>query len=142
MVHSRGSSGRPGEFDVPFIRPSYSCPMRKLFIFASLALTVVILLVTLGPVADRPQFGHPQLERFSAFFLLAVAWSLALPGRRWGTAVGLAVAAALLELSQGLVPHRDPGAIDALAKMAGAILGVAAVGAIEAVNLRAARLRN
>ena len=42
-----------------------------------------IVFWTLGPVADRPQSGHPQAERFAAFFVLAVCWALAYPRRPW-----------------------------------------------------------
>jgi VanZ family protein len=110
--------------------------MRKQLVAISLVLTGLIVFVTLGPVADRPQFGHPQLERFLAFFLLAGAWTLAVPGRRFMTAIALALGAALLELSQALVPHRDPGLIDAIVKMTGATFGVLMIGAMQAVSLK------
>jgi VanZ family protein len=115
--------------------------MRNLLGFTCLALTGLVVFVTLGPVADRPQFGHPQLERFLAFFLLAGAWTLAMPGRRLLAAIALALGAALLEWTQAFVPHRDPGLIDAMAKMAGAICGVFVVGTIQAVSLRLAQRR-
>ena len=115
--------------------------MSRMFVLSAWALTALVVFLTLGPVADRPQFGHPQLERFAAFFLLAGAWSLALPGRRLWAALGLTLAAVLLEWGQAFVPHRDPGLIDAISKMAGAIFGTLSVSAIQAFGSRPAPSR-
>jgi VanZ family protein len=91
---------------------------------AAWLLAAVILLWTWGPVRLRPQFGHPQLERFSAFFALGLAMALVYPERRRWVAAGVVVAAVLLEVGQMLFPGRDAGLRDVLAKMAGGVLGV------------------
>ena len=85
------------------------------------------MVFTLGPVSERPQLGHPQDERFAAFFALGVCWAAAYPARLWRVLGGLVLAAILLEAAQALVPGRDPGVPDALAKVMGAMAAVALV---------------
>jgi VanZ family protein len=90
----------------------------------------------LGPVSDRPQFGHPQGERFAAFFALGLCWAAAYPGRLWRVLGGLALAAVVLEAAQAFVPGRDPGVPDALAKVIGAAAAVALVAAAHRILRR------
>jgi VanZ family protein len=101
--------------------------MKRIALLAAWILAVMVVLFTLGPVSDRPQFGHPQDERFAAFFALGLCWAAAYPRRPWRVLGGLVAAAILLEVAQGLVPGRDPGVRDALAKIAGAAVAVALV---------------
>jgi VanZ family protein len=91
---------------------------------AGWGLAVAVVIVTLGPVALRPQLGHPQLERFAAYLALGVIFSLAYPRRPTWVAVGLVLGAVGLEVGQHFVPHRDPGVPDAIAKALGAVVGV------------------
>jgi VanZ family protein len=96
-----------------------------------------VIVVTLGPVSIRPQFGHPQIERFAGFFILAISWGWAYAKRlRWVFA-GVALSAVLLEVAQLLVPGRDAGIPDAVAKIAGAACGVISVSV--ATRLRTTR---
>ena len=96
-----------------------------------------IIVVTLGPVSVRPQFGHPQFERFAGFFILASSWSWPHAKRLSWVFAGTVAAAVLLEAGQLLVPGRDAGVQDALAKIAGAACGVLTV--VLATRVRAAR---
>jgi VanZ family protein len=101
--------------------------MQKLFLAVAVAVSLAIVVMTLGPVAARPQLGHPQLERFAGYLALGAVWSLAYPRRMRLVAVVTACAAIGLELGQGLVPGRDPRLLDALAKILGAFAGVVSI---------------
>lgn len=99
--------------------------MKRFFLLLiAWILAALVVFVTLGPVADRPQLGHPQLERFAAFLALGVCWGRVYPARPGRLLLGLTLAAIALELAQALVPGRDPGLPDALAKIGGAAAGV------------------
>ena len=101
--------------------------MQRLFLLVAWVLAALIVLVTLGPVSDRPQFGHPQDERFLAFLVLGLCWGATYPFRLWRVFIGVTAAAVLLEAAQALAPGRDPRVADALAKIAGGAAGVALV---------------
>jgi VanZ family protein len=103
---------------------------------AAWLLLALVAFWTLGPLADRPRLGPAQVERFSAFFALAVFFTLAYRRPRL-VAVSLAIVAAGLEVGQLFVPGRDAGLPDALAKIAGALCGVLAV--VVARRLAAAK---
>jgi VanZ family protein len=93
---------------------------------------------TLGPLDGRPRLGPPQLERFGAYFVLAAAFAVAYARPRL-VAVAIAVLAVALELGQLLVPGRDAGVPDAIAKVAGAIAGVVVIAGLRAVLTQRAR---
>jgi hypothetical protein len=82
-----------------------------------------IVFWTLGPVTDRPGFGHPQLERFAAYFCLGGLLVAGYPKRWPSTAVFVSVLAIGLELGQLFVPGRDAGVRDAVAKVLGGLAG-------------------
>jgi hypothetical protein len=111
---------------------------------ALLAWTLVIGVVfaTLGPQSLRPHLGDPQIERFCAFFITAGACVIAYPRRPMLIALGAVALAVLLECGQIVVPGRDAGLDDALAKAlggaSGAILTALIVGAGRQVPRRAA----
>jgi uncharacterized membrane protein YccC len=88
------------------------------------ALLGLIAFWTLGPLADRPKLGPPELERFAAYCLTGFLFSGGY-GRPRLTAGTLCVVAVLLELGQLFVPGRDAGIPDAIEKMLGAVAGVA-----------------
>jgi VanZ family protein len=115
--------------EMPGAGPDADCDqmMKRLALLAAWTLAAMVVVFTLGPVSDRPQFGHPQGERFGAFFALGLCWALAYPRRPWRVLAGLAIAAVLLEGAQALIPGRDPRLPDALAKIIGAAGGVALV---------------
>ena len=99
--------------------------MRKRFLTAALVLSMAVIVMTLGPLSDRPGIGHPQLERFAAYFVLGATWALAFPRRMLTVGIVIAAAAAGLELAQFLAPDRDPRFVDAMAKIVGDVTGVA-----------------
>jgi VanZ family protein len=110
--------------------------MKRVALLAAWILAVMVVVFTLGPVSDRPQFGHPQGERFGAFFALGLCWAAAYPRRPLRVVVGLVLAAILLEAAQGLVPGRDPRLADAVAKIVGAAVAVALVAGAAAIVRR------
>jgi hypothetical protein len=100
---------------------------RTLALIVAWSLAAAIVLMTLGPVGLRPQFGHPSMERFAAYVALGAAFSVAYPRRRAVVALAVACAALGLEFGQLLVPGRDARAPDALVKAFGAVSGVLVV---------------
>lgn len=86
-----------------------------------------IVVLTWGPVGLRPQYGYPQLERFLAYLLLGVVFSVAYPRRPRWVAIGLAAAAVCLEIGQNFFPGRDAHVVDALIKVLGAVAGVLSI---------------
>lgn len=105
--------------------------MKSILKIGAWALAGAIMVMTLGPISERPQFGHPQLERFTAFLTLALLWSASYRGRLMQVLIGLASGAVLLELAQALTPYRDPGVRDVFAKIAGAAVGTGIVGLLR-----------
>lgn len=97
--------------------------LRRMLMVLAWGLLLLIVFWTLGPIADRPRLGPPQLERFGAYFLLGGAFSVAYARPRL-VASALVLVAVGLEFGQLFVPHRDAGIPDAVAKATGAIVGV------------------
>jgi hypothetical protein len=110
-------------------------PVRTAATVAGWILVVVILVMTWGPINDRPQLGFPQIERFAAYFVLASIFAVAYPRFPRRVGIGLVVGAIVLEIGQGFFPHRDPRLVDALAKVAGALMGVLAMNLIRRLGL-------
>ena len=102
------------------------------------SLAAAIMLMTLGPVGLRPQFGHPQLERYLAYAVLGMAFSAAYPRHRGWVALAVICGAFGLEAGQLLVPGRDARVPDALAKALGAVCGVLAVIGVQTGRPRSA----
>lgn len=111
---------------------------RFLLPLAAWVLAACVVLFTLGPASDRPQFGHPQLERFAAFLALGLCWGAAYPRWLGRVLLGLTVAAIGLESAQAFAPGRDPGLPDALAKIGGAMAGVAVIAGLRRLGRRRA----
>ena len=85
-----------------------------------------IAFVTLSPIQDRPTFFHPQIERFAAFAVMAMAFVLGYP-RRTGLIVLFVVFSSFtLEAMQLLTPDRHGRLLDAVVKVAGGLAGVGA----------------
>jgi hypothetical protein len=98
----------------------------KLLKIAAWSLLVAVIAVTLVPPELRPSSGLPlKVERFLAFAMLAGAFAMAYPKRWLFIALIICLGAILLELMQLLVPGRDASAIDAAAKVLGAVAGTA-----------------
>jgi VanZ family protein len=90
-----------------------------------------IVFATLGPQSLRPHLGNAQIERFGAYFVTAVALVLAYPRRPWTIALSAVTVAVLLELGQLIVPGRDAGIPDAIAKALGGVSGAAVATALS-----------
>ncbi|MBM9402438.1 hypothetical protein JUN65_12685 [Gluconacetobacter azotocaptans] len=114
--------------------------MRRLCQVAAVGLTLFIVFVTLGPLRDRPQTGHPQGERFAAYFILGAVFAVAYPRHRGWIAAGVVVGSIALELGQLAIPGRDAGLPDAAVKALGGMMGTALISA-SAYTLRVARSR-
>ncbi len=93
-------------------------------------LLALIAIWTLGPLADRPRLGSPELERFAAYWLTGFLFSASYGRPRFVGFILCALAIAL-ELGQLGVPGRDAGIPDALEKMLGAVAGVLAATAMR-----------
>lgn len=107
------------------LKPSQVSLERVARVLARLLLAALVF-VTLGPVSDRPQFGHPDLERFAAFAATAVVFSFGYP-RAWPSlAIGLVGTAACLEAAQWVAPNRYAHVSDFLFKCGGVLVGLAA----------------
>jgi VanZ family protein len=98
---------------------------RKLLLIVAFFLLAMVVFATLSPIHLRPKTGHPNLERFAAFLLLGVAYTLALPRRVRLVAICLVGGAFALEAAQRWAPTRDPDLNDATVKALGALVGVA-----------------
>jgi VanZ family protein len=99
--------------------------IRRCALAAGWLLAAIIAFSTLSPLHLRPKTGHPDLERFAAFFLAGVCFAIAYPRYRRWIALSVVVGAALLEAGQLLVPGRDAHVHDAVVKAAGGLIGVA-----------------
>ena len=98
--------------------------VRKLALVAGWLVVAVIVFSTLSPIHLRPKTGHPDLERFAAFFLAGGFFAVAYPRyRRWVSA-GIVIGAIGLEAAQLLVPGRDAHIHDAVVKVIGGVLGL------------------
>lgn len=81
--------------------------------------------VTLAPIELRPESGiSPQIERFAAFALIGLAFSLAYSRQVWLVVLLVLTAAIALEVMQVLVLTRHAGVRDVVAKLAGGTTGV------------------
>lgn len=108
-------------------RPAFRFAAR----LAAWCLLGLIVIATLSPIDLRPETGAaPWLERFCAYLAMAGAFAVGYPNRvRW-IAVGVVLAAVLLEMGQNLSPTRHGRPLDALEKAAGGLAGVAAGAAV------------
>ncbi len=98
---------------------------RRAAILVAWSLAAFIVFATLGPQSERPHLGPAQFERFGAYFVTSAAFVIAYPRRPLLIAICVVLAAVLLELGQLLVPGRDAGAPDAMAKALGGLCGAA-----------------
>jgi hypothetical protein len=110
--------------------------LRRIAILVAWSLAVCVIVVTWGPQEVRPSIGHPQVERFGAYFLTAAVFVAAYPRRALAIAMASVVFAFALEFGQFFAPGRDPRFTDAVVKALGGLCGVAAA----YFGLRAGRL--
>ncbi len=92
-------------------------------VLGGLALALIVF-STLSPLHLRPRTGHPDLERFAAFFLAGGCFAWADPPRWRGMLIAVVAIAAGLEAAQLFVPGRDAHVHDAVIKAAGGVAGV------------------
>ena len=87
---------------------------------------ITVAVATLCPIDWRPQSGlPPDMERFGAFLIVSLLWTLGYPRRRWSGLAVLIGVAVLLEVMQDLVPGRHARLQDAGVKAAGVMIGAA-----------------
>lgn len=104
--------------------------IKTLALLCFFVVLALILVWTLGPIGLRPRGGPAALGRAAAYALLAGSLTLAFPGRRWRVLALVALLALMLEAGQGLVTGRHGRLRDAAEKIAGAVVGVLATGAL------------
>lgn len=95
--------------------------MRILLLCSAWLLAAFIAVSTLSPISFRPHLlaFSPDVERFVAFFGLAIAFMIAYPAHRILIALLLTACAILLEVAQNFVPGRHGVAADAAIKLLG-----------------------
>jgi VanZ family protein len=93
--------------------------------FAAAVLLAGIIFVTLSPLNLRPRTGFVGAERAVAYLLLAMATVVAFPDQFWFAALAVLIVALGLEIAQQLTPDRHGELIDAMQKVAGALVGCA-----------------
>lgn len=94
-------------------------------VLAWLAL-VAIIFVTLSPIGLRPHVGPAIAERSVAFAIAGFLFAIAYPRRIWVTLVTVLGSALVLEVLQVLTPTRHGQLLDALSKVIGGCVGIAA----------------
>ncbi|MBU1304354.1 MAG: VanZ family protein [Alphaproteobacteria bacterium] len=84
----------------------------------------IIVGVTLSPIGLRPQTQLPvNIERAGAYLAAGIAFAIAYPRHIWWALAFIIVAAVGLEWLQQLRPDRHGREMDALTKIAGAMIG-------------------
>lgn len=107
-------------------RSRYDSVMNRIVILAAWLALIVIAIVTVGPIDMRPVSGAPpQFERAMAFLMVGFLFALAYPKHIWWAVIMVVCATFGLELLQNLRPDRHGREADALAKFAGAAVGLA-----------------
>ncbi|WP_158914702.1 VanZ family protein [Caulobacter sp. S45] len=105
--------------------------VRKLALAIGWLIVAVIVFSTLSPIHLRPKTGHPDFERFVAFFLAGACFAVAYPRHRRWVSAAIVVGACLLEAAQLLVPGRDAHVHDAVVKVVGGLVGMAIAALID-----------
>ncbi|MEP7456481.1 hypothetical protein [Phyllobacterium sp. SB3] len=84
------------------------------------------MVMTVGPIALRPAtWLGPEVERFAAFLLLGITFSLTYPKRLIFVATIIIFACGLFEYAQHIMPCRHADMGNFLVKIAGAATGMA-----------------
>jgi hypothetical protein len=110
--------------------------LRRAAVLLAWGLAFSLIVVTWGPQEIRPRIGHPDLERFAAYFLTAAIFVAAYPRRVVPIVLASVVFAFMLEFGQFFTDDRDPRFTDAVVKALGGLCGAGAAH----FGLRAARL--
>ncbi|MDQ0995004.1 lipoprotein signal peptidase [Phyllobacterium ifriqiyense] len=91
-------------------------------------LLLLIMVMTVGPITLRPAtWIGPNVERFSAFLLLGITFSLTYPKRLIFVAIIIIVSCGLFEYAQHFMQNRHADFANFLVKIAGAAMGMAGV---------------
>ncbi len=98
--------------------------IRRLAIVIGWMAVTVIVFSTLSPIGLRPRTGHPDTERFLAFFLAGACLAIGYPRYRRWVSLGVVIGGALLEAGQLLIPGRDAHVHDAAVKIIGGVIGI------------------
>jgi hypothetical protein len=101
---------------------------------AAWLLLAAIAFMTLAPIELRPSGISPQIERFAAFAVIGLVFSLAYSRQVWLVVLLVLGAAVALEVMQVLVLTRHAGLRDVVAKLAGGTTGVLAGWAISTLR--------
>jgi hypothetical protein len=126
---ARNGSPLTKQFKLVEIKPDVAYlngMIQRLFAITGWLALAFIVFATLSPIGDRPSLAAPHLERFVAFALIGVAFTLAYPHRILLIVVIVVGAALGLEALQLLTPDRHARAADALVKSLGGISGICA----------------
>ena len=109
----------PVEYEVRMI--------HKLIAIAAWTLLAFIAYATISPIQARPTlFASPSFERLAAFTVLGALFCLVYPRHIVLVCLIVLGSAVLLELAQLLTPDRHGRIQDAVIKMTGGALGIAA----------------
>jgi VanZ family protein len=101
--------------------------VHKFIGVAAWMLLAFITYATISPIQDRPTLSvSPDFERLAAFVVLGALFCLAYPRRFVFVCLVVLGSAALLEIAQQLTPDRHGRILDAIIKMTGGALGIAA----------------
>jgi hypothetical protein len=104
--------------------PYLQIMIQRVATIASWLALALIVCATLSPIDARPEITDPQLERFTAFAFVGVAFALAYPNRLLLVAAIVLTSAFGLEALQLLTSDRHGRLLDALLKAAGGICGI------------------
>jgi hypothetical protein len=101
--------------------------LHKLIAVAAWTLLAFIAYATISPIQARPTlFASPSFERLAAFTVLGALFCSAYPRHIVLVCLIVLGSAVLLELAQLLTPDRHGRIQDAVIKMTGGALGIAA----------------
>ena len=98
--------------------------IRRIALVLGWLAVAVIVYSTLSPIHLRPRTGHPDFERFAAFFLAGACFAVAYPHQRRLVSAAIVGGACVLEAAQLLVPGRDAHIHDAAIKALGGVVGL------------------
>jgi VanZ family protein len=101
--------------------------LHRITIIAAWAYLAFIVFATLSPIGARPVLANGSftlLERFGAYAVLGLLFSLAYPRDLAFVCIMVFGSAITLELLQNLVPDRDPRLADAIEKLFGGTMGL------------------
>ena len=98
--------------------------LRKIMYFVGWLLIVVVIALSLGPAAVRPETGVPRaVEHFSIFAAIGIAFSLGYGRRPIALMAALVGFAGAIELAQKLIPDRHARLTDFVIDAAAACIG-------------------